>query len=163
MSLEKIFVFEYSETTFHVVFTWNMNGKSVIRTFWGAFFGCSYCLVGAKIHLDVALQIINFTWDNASLVINLYILITILFNAIMVYYSSKNAQHRSRKIYTRNDWAFSAFTFREHQQKTFVRLSRFWSLRWWGVWGNLLKKGNLGQKSIFQIMLHEALKISEKW
>ena len=39
--------------------------------------------------------------------------------------------------------------FGEHQQKTFVMLSRFWLLRGWvgggegGGWGNLLKKENL--------------------
>ena len=39
---------------------------------------------------------------------------------------------------------------REHQQKTFVPLSRFWPLRGWGVWINPLKKENLRQKSFFR-------------
>ena len=56
---------------------------------------------------------------------------------------------------------------KEHQQKTFVTLSKFWSLMvgggGGGGWVNLLKKGNLWGKSFFQTMLYEALKISEKW
>ena len=38
VSLEKIFHFKYSQTIFHLVFTWNIYGKSVTRTFLGALF-----------------------------------------------------------------------------------------------------------------------------
>ena len=36
VSLEKIFHFKYSQTIFHLVFTWNIYGKSVTRTVLGA-------------------------------------------------------------------------------------------------------------------------------
>ena len=50
---------------------------------------------------------------------------------------------------------------REHQQETFLTLTRFWLLKGWGGdWGNLLKKENLWRKFVFQ-MLYDALKISE--
>ena len=38
VSIAKIFVFKYSYTIFLLVFTWNIYGKSVARTFFGAFF-----------------------------------------------------------------------------------------------------------------------------
>ena len=46
--------------------------------------------------------------------------------------------------------------------KTFVTLSRFWLIRGWQVWVNLLKKENLWQKSFFQIMWNEVLKSCRK-
>ena len=49
-------------------------------------------------------------------------------------------------------------------------LSRFWSLRgWWvrgggrGVWVGLLKEKDLWQKSFYQTLLNEVLKICKKW
>ena len=54
--LEKIFVFKYFWTIFHLVFTLNICGKSVTRTFSGAFFGCLYRANSTEIHLDVALK-----------------------------------------------------------------------------------------------------------
>ena len=53
---------------------------------------------------------------------------------------------------------------REDQQKTFVTLSGFWSLRGWGGGGvsESVKKKNLSPKSFFQIMLNEVLKICEQ-
>ena len=41
--------------------------------------------------------------------------------------------------------------------------SRFWPFRGWVVWVNPLKKENSWQKSFFQIMLNEVLKICKKW
>ena len=55
------------------------------------------------------------------------------------------------------------FKFREHQQKTFVKLSRFWPLRGWGGLGESVKKENLWQKSFLKKILNEVLKICEKW
>ena len=55
--------------------------------------------------------------------------------------------------------------FREHRQKTFVTLSRFWPLRGWGGRGGLsefVKKGKFVKTFFFQIMLYKALKTSEK-
>ena len=52
---------------------------------------------------------------------------------------------------------------RDHQQKTFVTLSRYWPFSEWGVWVNRLKRENLSWKSFFQIMLNEALKSCKKW
>ena len=56
VSLEKIFVFKYSQTIFHLVFTLNIYGKSVTRTFLGTFFRHPYSSNGTKIHLDAALN-----------------------------------------------------------------------------------------------------------
>ena len=43
--------------------------------------------------------------------------------------------------------SYTLFMLREHQQKTFVMLSRFWPLQEWRGWGwvNLLKMENLWQ------------------
>ena len=58
------------------------------------------------------------------------------------------------------------YMLREHRQKNFVTLSGFWPLRGLGGeggegggWGNPLKKENSWRKSIFQIMLYEAIKL----
>ena len=37
---------------------------------------------------------------------------------------------------------FIEYFLREHRQKTFVTLSRFWPLSGWGGWVNPLKKEN---------------------
>ena len=57
VSPEKIFVFKYSETIFHLVFMWNIyiHKKRAPRTYLGAFFGHPYHSNGTKIHLDAAL------------------------------------------------------------------------------------------------------------
>ena len=52
---------------------------------------------------------------------------------------------------------------REHRQKTFTMLSRFWLLRGRVVWVNPSKKQNLWRESFFQIMLNKVLKIWGKW
>ena len=53
---------------------------------------------------------------------------------------------------------------REHQQKTFVMISRFFAVKWVGVWVNPLMQENLWQIFFFfQITVNEVLKIYEKW
>ena len=48
-------------------------------------------------------------------------------------------------------WTIKNFlAVREHQQKTFSKLSRFWLLREWGSWVNLVKEENSLQKSFFR-------------
>ena len=53
ISLEKIFVFKYSETVFHVVFIWNMQEKMLQELFWLHFLRHPICLNSSKIHLGV--------------------------------------------------------------------------------------------------------------
>ena len=64
VSLEKIFVFKYSYTIFHLVFTWNIYRKRITRTFLGAFFWAPIPFKRTKIRLDVALLSICVTKGN---------------------------------------------------------------------------------------------------
>ena len=51
--LEKLFVFQYSQTIFHLVFTGNIY-VSVVEPLWEHFFEHQYLANGTKIQLDVA-------------------------------------------------------------------------------------------------------------
>ena len=51
---------------------------------------------------------------------------------------------------------------REHRQKIFVTLSRFWALRGWEGLSEFVKKEKFVEKIFFQIMLNEVLNEFEK-
>ena len=71
---------------------------------------------------------------------------------------------KKKKTQTKNKKEISNRYIREHQQKNCLMLSRFMAVKGGEAFrGNPLKKENLWRKSVFQIMLYEALKISEKW
>ena len=53
VSLEKLFVFQYSQTIFHLVFTGNIY-VSVVEFLWEQFFEHQYLTNGTKIQLDAA-------------------------------------------------------------------------------------------------------------
>ena len=72
------------------------------------------------------------------------------------------------KVFVRDSASISKFEWfeqpwREHQQKTFVKLSRFWLLRGWQGPSESIKKENSWWKYFFQILLNKVLKICEKW
>ena len=52
---------------------------------------------------------------------------------------------------------------REHQQKRFVMLSRFWPLKGLGGLSESIKEGKFVTKIFFHIMLNEILKYCEKY
>ena len=70
---------------------------------------------------------------------------------------------KKKKTRTKNKKEISKRYIREQQQKNCLMLSRFMAVKGGEAFrGNPLKKENLCRKSVFQIMLYEALKISEK-
>ena len=65
VSLEKILVFKYSDTIFHLVFCEIYMEKVLQELFWAHFFVHQYHSNGTKIHLDAALIApVLLYWSN---------------------------------------------------------------------------------------------------
>ena len=117
----------------------------------------SECLLGCNFKFTSTLIFISAITGTSALATALKIKylgnnLTLISN---IWYNKFWTNMNSRKI---------KCSFREHQQKAFVMLSRFWQFKGVGGLSESIKKGqNLCWKSFFEIIMNEVLKTCEKW